>query len=142
MERYEFHSEAEDSIIKHSIKNDSGKLSLDLSVAPMVRALRKSSQTRVKSPRKAAPCGYWGDYRNADTPIWAFDNVIDRITETHEVGIFFLLCPRHWPSSNFWPSEICIQSGLNNRYFIYFHSLPYQFFSSEQQKYQQKLFLG
>lgn len=33
----------------------------------------------------AAPAGYWGDYRNCDSPIWAYDDVIDRISEVHKV---------------------------------------------------------
>lgn len=92
VERYEFQYELEESIIEQSIKKNTGKLSLDLSVAAKVRALRKSSKTRFKSARNAEPAGFWGDYRNCDTPIWAFDNVIDRITETHKVNIFFKLC--------------------------------------------------
>lgn len=55
-----------------------------------IRDLRKQSQTRIgPNNRNSAPAGHWGDYRNCDTPIWAFDDVIDRITETHKVSLSF-----------------------------------------------------
>lgn len=57
---------------------------LDLDVAAKMRDMRKMSQTRFVN-RNSEPAGYWGDYRNCDTPIWAFDDVIERIAETHKV---------------------------------------------------------
>lgn len=88
VERYVFKTDADESIIEQSIKNTTGEVTLDLSVASKVRELRSTVQTRFVAPRNAEPAGYWGDYRNCDTPIWAFDNVIDTITESHEVNIF------------------------------------------------------
>ncbi|KAJ8733254.1 hypothetical protein PYW08_001552 [Mythimna loreyi] len=84
VERYVYKSDEEESIIEQSIKNNGGKVTLDLSVAKKLRELRSSTQTRFVTPRNAEPAGFWGDYRDCDTPIWAFDNVIDTITETHK----------------------------------------------------------
>ncbi|XP_047022041.1 sphingomyelin phosphodiesterase-like [Helicoverpa zea] len=82
--RYTYKSNIEESIIEESIKNSTVDVVLDLSVASKIRELRKSSQTRFAAPRNAQPAGYWGDYRNCDTPLWAFDNVIDTITDSHK----------------------------------------------------------
>ncbi|KAJ0178770.1 hypothetical protein K1T71_005545 [Dendrolimus kikuchii] len=73
-----------EEVIKKSIVKDGEEIKLDLSLAPKIRELRKLSQTGIgPNSRNSAPAGYWGDYRNCDTPIWAFDDVIDRISETH-----------------------------------------------------------
>lgn len=32
--------------------------------------------------------GYWGDYRDCDTPLWAYDDVIERIASKHKVKIY------------------------------------------------------
>ncbi|CAH1647174.1 unnamed protein product [Spodoptera littoralis] len=74
---------AEESLIDQSVKDDNDEIKIDLSVVPELRQLRRSIQTRTLAPRNSAPAGYWGDYRDCDTPIWAFDNVIDTITESH-----------------------------------------------------------
>ncbi|XP_030028427.2 sphingomyelin phosphodiesterase 1 [Manduca sexta] len=80
---YKYVSNVEESIIEQSIVNNNGDLSLDLGMVPKIKEMRKTSQTRF-SPRNSPPAGYWGDYRNCDSPIWAFDDVIDRIVETHK----------------------------------------------------------
>ncbi|XP_075971723.1 sphingomyelin phosphodiesterase 1-like [Anticarsia gemmatalis] len=83
-QNYIYRSEFSESIVEQGIVNASGKLMLDLSVASKLRQLKRSTQTRFPATRSPAPAGYWGDFRNCDTPIWAFDDVIDRITETHK----------------------------------------------------------
>lgn len=85
VERYVIKTDqTEEAIIEQSIKNNTGEVMFDLGVASKVRELRSSVQTRFVTSRNAEPAGYWGDYRNCDTPIWAFDNVIDTITDSHE----------------------------------------------------------
>lgn len=116
VERYVFKTDAEESLIEQSIKNKSGEISLDLSVASKIRELRSSSQTRFVTPRSAAPAGFWGDYRNCDTPIWAFDNVIDTITESHKV-IFLLLIPKPKCIKQFAVGK---QSGYVAKILVYF----------------------
>ncbi|CAH0605808.1 unnamed protein product [Chrysodeixis includens] len=81
---FEYRTNIDESVMQETIVNDNGKVMLDLSKAPKIRELKKSTRTRYLTNRNAAPAGYWGDYRNCDTPIWAVDNVIDRITETHK----------------------------------------------------------
>ncbi|XP_037296456.1 sphingomyelin phosphodiesterase 1 isoform X2 [Manduca sexta] len=80
---YKHLSNVEESIIEQSIVNKNGNLSLDLGMVPKIKELRKSSQTKF-TPRNSPPAGYWGDYRNCDSPIWAYDDVIERIAETHK----------------------------------------------------------
>lgn len=80
---YVYKSNLEESLIEQSIVNASGQVMLDLNVATKIRQLRSSSQTRFLSTRNPEPAGYWGDFRNCDTPIWAFDDVIETIAESH-----------------------------------------------------------
>ncbi|XP_004925235.2 sphingomyelin phosphodiesterase 1 [Bombyx mori] len=80
---YIYKSHIDESVVAESLTNVTGEIKLNLNVAPKIRELRKKSQTRFWN-RHTAPAGYWGDYRNCDSPIWAFDDVIDRIAETHK----------------------------------------------------------
>ncbi|KAH9635682.1 hypothetical protein HF086_003406 [Spodoptera exigua] len=77
-------SAVEKNLIEQSVHDDNNEIKIDLSVAPKLRQLRRSIQTRTLAPRLAEPAGYWGDYRDCDTPIWAFDNVIDTIIDSHK----------------------------------------------------------
>ncbi|KAF9414098.1 hypothetical protein HW555_007857 [Spodoptera exigua] len=77
-------SVVEKNLIEQSVHDDNNEIKIDLSVAPKLRQLRRSIQTRTLAPRVAEPAGYWGDYRDCDTPIWAFDNVIDTIIDSHK----------------------------------------------------------
>ncbi|XP_013190364.2 sphingomyelin phosphodiesterase [Amyelois transitella] len=56
---------------------------VNLSVACDIRR-QMSESSPILARQNADPAGYWGDYRSCDTPIWAFDDVIDRIAETHQ----------------------------------------------------------
>lgn len=57
-------------------------------MVPTIRKMRSLSRTRFPASRNAEPAGFWGDYRSCDTPIWAYDDVIERIAETHKVSVF------------------------------------------------------
>lgn len=92
---FEYRTNIDESVIKQTIVNDNGKVMLDLSMAPKIRELKKSTQTRYLTNRNDAPAGYWGDYRKCDTPIWAVDNVIDEITESHKVYYHRVSLLRH-----------------------------------------------
>jgi sphingomyelin phosphodiesterase len=43
----------------------------------------KASQGPAQNSSAAA--GYWGDYRNCDMPVHAFQNMLDQIVATHPV---------------------------------------------------------
>ncbi|CAB3237984.1 unnamed protein product [Arctia plantaginis] len=45
---------------------------------------RKGQSLPQSTVGRPAPAGYWGDYRNCDTPLWAYDDLIDRVAETHK----------------------------------------------------------
>ncbi|XP_063360302.1 sphingomyelin phosphodiesterase A-like [Cydia amplana] len=81
---FEYHSSLDTSIYEQTIIRKDDKIVLDLSVSQEIRETRGLTQTRFLPGRNHAPAGYWGDYRNCDTPIWAYDDVIDRIAETHQ----------------------------------------------------------
>lgn len=75
-------------MVKEAIVDVNGETMIDLGVAPNLREIRKSKKSpRTQLPTRSTPepAGFWGDFRNCDTPIWAFDDVIDRIAETHKV---------------------------------------------------------
>ncbi|KAJ2952140.1 hypothetical protein O0L34_g4419 [Tuta absoluta] len=74
----------DESVIAESIVEKNGEIALDLDVAPKIKQMKSASRSMYPPARNVPPAGYWGDYRNCDTPIWAFDDVIDRITETHK----------------------------------------------------------
>lgn len=86
--RYKF--DVEEPILARSIVNNSAAISLDLDEARNLREKRSMVRTRNARPRNSPPAGYWGDYRDCDTPIWAFDDAIDRIAETHKVKYYAL----------------------------------------------------
>lgn len=92
---YVYRSNVEESLVEQSIKNTTNGVMLDLSVASKIRELKSSSQTRFRQARNSEPAGFWGDYRNCDSPIWAFDNVIDTIAESHKVGPLLNFEPKH-----------------------------------------------
>lgn len=94
---------AEENLIDQSVKDDNDEIKIDLSVVPELRQLRRSIQTRTLAPRNQEPAGYWGDYRDCDTPIWAFDNVIDTITESHTV--IFLNISLNKSSPGVWRNQ-------------------------------------
>ncbi|XP_039749910.1 sphingomyelin phosphodiesterase 1-like [Pararge aegeria] len=59
-------------------KFDEEKL-LDLDIAKAVKYRKR----RTREKRDTSPAGFWGDYRNCDTPYWAYDDVIKRIASAH-----------------------------------------------------------
>jgi len=42
-------------------------------------------QSQGPAPNSSAAAGYWGDYRNCDMPVHAFQNLLDHILATHPV---------------------------------------------------------
>ncbi|CAH0407380.1 unnamed protein product [Chilo suppressalis] len=80
---FSYQSNVDESLFEESVITNNGEKMLDLSVATKVREHKKSSRTRYQKPRNSDPAGYWGDYRNCDTPIWAYDDAIDTIKENH-----------------------------------------------------------
>lgn len=92
-----YKSNVDESIIEKSIIENDGEIALDLDMVPTIREMRTSSRTRFPVSRNDEPAGYWGDYRSCDSPIWAYDDVIDRIAETHKVSVLKLtkICLYH-----------------------------------------------
>ncbi|XP_023942444.2 sphingomyelin phosphodiesterase 1 [Bicyclus anynana] len=57
-----------------------GDNSLNLDIVEEIK-YRKIITRRA---RDTSPAGFWGDYRNCDTPVWAYDDVIKRISSDHQ----------------------------------------------------------
>lgn len=87
---YRYRFDVEEPVLARSIVNNSGAISLDLDEARNLREMRSMARTRHVSSRNSPPAGYWGDYRNCDTPLWAFDDAIEIISETHKVLLLLL----------------------------------------------------
>lgn len=81
------HTFDDEPLLNRTIVRDGRTIHLDLDMAPTLRGMRSMAQTRGWVARQSEPAGYWGDFRNCDTPLWAFDDAIDRIAETHKVRI-------------------------------------------------------
>lgn len=80
----------DESLLNQTIVRDGRMLHLDLDVAPTLREIRRMAQiggsvAKHTQAIHAEPAGYWGDFRDCDTPVWAFDDAIERIAETHKV---------------------------------------------------------
>lgn len=75
----------DESFLEKSLINDKGNLKLDLSIAS--KFLKPKQSRAGQNRRQSPPAGYWGDYRNCDTPIWAYDDAIETIHENHKVGL-------------------------------------------------------
>ncbi|XP_059046118.1 sphingomyelin phosphodiesterase-like isoform X2 [Achroia grisella] len=82
-QNYIYRSNVDESLYDRSIVDVDGNVMLNLSVASDIRQQRMLSQTRHANTRDTSPAGYWGDYRDCDTPLWAYDDVIETIAETH-----------------------------------------------------------
>ncbi|KAL0832820.1 hypothetical protein ABMA28_000981 [Loxostege sticticalis] len=72
----------DESFLEKSLINDKGNLKLDLSIAS--KFLKPKQSRAGQNRRQSPPAGYWGDYRNCDTPIWAYDDAIETIHENHK----------------------------------------------------------
>lgn len=57
---------------------------LNLDIAAQIR---NRTKVKVVDRRNAPPAGFWGDYRNCDTPLWAYDDAIQRVAEAHPVSV-------------------------------------------------------
>ncbi|CAG4993116.1 unnamed protein product [Parnassius apollo] len=64
---------------------------LNMSAVPKMKEIRSKYRTRFQTSRNVAPAGYWGDYRNCDTPKWAFDDVIDRMASSHQFDVVYYI---------------------------------------------------
>ncbi|KOB78837.1 Sphingomyelin phosphodiesterase, partial [Operophtera brumata] len=79
------HSTFDDEpVLNQTIVRDGRTVKLDLDMSPTLREMRTLAQSRSSISRQSEPAGYWGDFRNCDTPLWAFNDAIDRIVETHK----------------------------------------------------------
>ncbi|CAH0605807.1 unnamed protein product [Chrysodeixis includens] len=115
-QHFEYRTNIDESVLEETIVNDNGKVMLDLSKAPKIRDLKKSTRTRYLTNRNAAPAGFWGDYRSCDSPIWAVDNVIETIAETHKnVDVVYYIGDTI--DHGVWETSYELISNMN-RYFI------------------------
>lgn len=83
---FAYRSNVDNTLFEESIVNDNGEIKLNLSVASEIRKQKVTSRSMYQTREAPAPAGYWGDYRNCDTPIWAFDDAIQTIHENHRVS--------------------------------------------------------
>ncbi|XP_028168351.1 sphingomyelin phosphodiesterase-like, partial [Ostrinia furnacalis] len=73
----------EGSLLERSLIHDHGEIKLNLSASDSKG--EQSARIRYQtSSRQSPPAGYWGDYRNCDTPLWAYDDAIENIHENHK----------------------------------------------------------
>ncbi|XP_034830056.1 sphingomyelin phosphodiesterase-like [Maniola hyperantus] len=74
---YEFTGE---SLIEDGVTRINNKDMLNLGIATEIR-----NRTKVKQVdrRNSPPAGFWGDYRNCDTPLWAYDDAVQRVASAH-----------------------------------------------------------
>ncbi|GBP60801.1 Sphingomyelin phosphodiesterase [Eumeta japonica] len=82
---YRYEVKIDQTLIDESVVVVDGEPALDLDYADIIKRGRQESRNRFPANRDDnAPAGYWGDYRDCDTPIWAFDDVIERMASTHK----------------------------------------------------------
>lgn len=74
------------SLIEKHLVDDNGEIRLNLSIATEIRKQKETSRNFYHSRATPQPAGYWGDYRNCDTPLWAYDDAIETIYENHKVS--------------------------------------------------------
>ncbi|XP_053603313.1 sphingomyelin phosphodiesterase-like [Plodia interpunctella] len=79
---YRLQRAVDDELYERTVVEQNGVTALNLSVASEMIRQRGLYLTTV-AKQTPEPAGYWGDYRSCDTPLWAYDDVIDRIAETH-----------------------------------------------------------
>lgn len=80
---YEYRSNYDISFTDDAYTVVDDKIMINLNYAEDVKKMKRSSRNRFV--RSSDPAGYWGDYRDCDTPLWAYDDVIERIAESHKV---------------------------------------------------------
>ncbi|XP_039765855.1 sphingomyelin phosphodiesterase 1-like [Pararge aegeria] len=67
---------------------------------------------RETSEKKSTPAGYWGDYRNCDTPIWAFVDVIKQIASIKELDAVYYIGDNI--DHHIWETTYELNEGINN----------------------------
>ncbi|XP_045535065.1 sphingomyelin phosphodiesterase 1 isoform X2 [Papilio machaon] len=78
-------SEVENSVIRHG-----DNVLLNLGDVPKIKEIRMRNSMKAQT-RYVEPAGYWGDYRNCDTPRWAFDDLIERMASTHKFDVVYYI---------------------------------------------------
>ncbi|CAH0407381.1 unnamed protein product [Chilo suppressalis] len=73
-----------DFVLEKSFVRVEGAEMLNVSIAQELRMKNKGASDKLFGISKPNPAGYWGDYRNCDSPVWTFEDVVDRIKETHK----------------------------------------------------------
>lgn len=84
--KFSYRSGVDEKLRQKSLVYNNGEMKLNLSVVPEIRKQNKMSKKVMYHSRgDPAPAGFWGDYRNCDTPLWAYDDAIETIHENHKV---------------------------------------------------------
>ncbi|XP_052740768.1 sphingomyelin phosphodiesterase-like [Bicyclus anynana] len=75
---YEYSNE--EPLIKDGVIKIDNKDMMNLDITTQIR-----NRTKIKQVdrRNSPPAGFWGDYRNCDTPLWAYDDAIQRVATAH-----------------------------------------------------------
>ncbi|XP_072939936.1 uncharacterized protein [Epargyreus clarus] len=74
---------------KSIIKDD--EVMLDLDIAPVIREAKSRTLPKLKKARNSEPAGYWGDYRDCDSPIWAYDDVVENIAKHKNIDVVYYI---------------------------------------------------
>nr|XP_026496862.1 sphingomyelin phosphodiesterase-like [Vanessa tameamea]XP_026496863.1 sphingomyelin phosphodiesterase-like [Vanessa tameamea] len=84
---HEYDIDVDDSVFKGRIFERGNDYILDLDLANDIRNLSHATRSTRNSP----PAGYWGDYRNCNTPYWAFDDVIETIAKHGDIDAVYYI---------------------------------------------------
>lgn len=75
-------------VLRRSFIENEDEIILDIDAASRMYKNNNTNETKKQILNISEPAGYWGDYRNCDTPTLAFRDVLDRIA-SHKVSIHY-----------------------------------------------------
>ncbi|XP_023936215.2 sphingomyelin phosphodiesterase 1-like [Bicyclus anynana] len=79
-----------DEDIQECVVENDEEILLDTEAASKI--VRKDNKTsRRMSDYNSKPAGYWGDYRNCDTPLWSYVDVLKQIASHKEIDVVYYL---------------------------------------------------
>ncbi|CAK1546018.1 unnamed protein product [Leptosia nina] len=81
--KYTYNQDTDEEVVLKSLSEVNGQPVIDIDAGKTLRHNRKLTKNN-KNNENHIPAGYWGDYRDCDSPVWAYDDVIDRMHATHQ----------------------------------------------------------
>ncbi|XP_045760947.1 sphingomyelin phosphodiesterase 1-like [Maniola jurtina] len=79
----------DDIVLQKSVIQDDEEIILNTNAASKI--IKTVPNLNIIKEKQSAPAGYWGDYRNCDTPIWAFIDVIKQIASHEDVDVVYYI---------------------------------------------------